>query len=133
MSKYPVKKAPAKPAVPHFPMTILCQRMPEGMVIIKGFKNFLTRKEIEAKYGKDVTNIYFASPFNVEKTFEKDGEIGIELFADGGNSDESGVMNIGDVFTGKDFSKVCANIKKCGELLHKIIDFQNNPIREVKL
>ena len=128
MTRYAPKKVPAKQD--HAPMTILCQRMPEGMVIIKGFENFLTRKELEEKYGEDIVNIYFASPVHAEKIFYASGQSRIEI-----EINEFRLIQIssGDVMTNKDFSKVCANIKKCGELLHKIIDFQNNPIREVKL
>ena len=111
--------------------TILYQRMPEGLVLIKGFRGFLTSEELETKYGKEVTAVYFSLPINVEKVVERNGEVAIELFRQG---EECGMINKGDVFSGKEFSKVLGSVRKCGELLEQIsASVKLNPIREFKM
>lgn len=94
------------------PATILYKKLPDNMILITGFDNFLSTDEVFEKYGLTVAKAYFAYPSHMSGSF---GALSL-----------SGMINCSILVTGhlcsKDgFSKIISHVKKCGSLLHDII------------
>jgi len=102
------------------PATILYKKLPNNMILITGFENFLTGEEIKEKYGKKVTDAYQRCPDSMLKRFSiNNGDIFIVLA-------DSSKFSAGDVLNKKEFSHLVQRIKKCGSLLHDIIAAVND-------
>jgi hypothetical protein len=117
------------------PATILYKKLPDNMILITGFENFLTADEIKAKLGEEVARIYFGYTDCMEKKFTNSGKENIQVgkkpmwsltfaISCGPNkivSNESNDVFVGDIYCKQDFSKLIGRVKKCGSLLHDII------------
>ncbi len=94
------------------PATILYKKLPDDMVLITGFENFLNLEEIFDKYGKIVSKAYMDFPYYMAGLLT--GAIylmGIDY----------STVTVGKIFNKHDFSRLIAHVKKCGGLLHDII------------
>ena len=94
------------------PATILYKKLPDDMILITGFENFKSIDDILDQYGRIVTTAYSAYPSHMSGlpgTMFLDGLFGF------------GAVRIGQVYNKKDFSTIIAHVKKCGCLLHDII------------
>jgi hypothetical protein len=93
------------------PATIFYKKLPNDMILITGFENFLSLEEIFDKYGKVIAKTYFDFPYHMA------GMTGA-LYLVGLNTTPT---IVGKVLSKDDFSKLVTHVKKCGGLLHDII------------
>jgi len=112
---------------------IIYKKLPGNMVMIVGFKNFMTTKEIKNKYGDDVAKAYVVvSDDSMVMTFESDGSCALKVpLGDGLMSH----IHIGDFYSDDEFSKIVASVKKCGNVLHEIVvafSIDSN-VKEIKI
>jgi hypothetical protein len=98
------------------PATILYKKLPDNMILITGIESFINVNEIFDKYGRIVATTY--ESYQCKMT----GEPGM-IFLSGLTG--FGVVRIGQVYNKHDFSKIIAHVKKCGGLLHDIIQAVN--------
>jgi hypothetical protein len=99
------------------PATILYKKLPDDMILITGFENFLDIEGILDKYGRKVASTYTAYPYNMSG-------VDVVIFPVG----LSGITSIrtGYVCNKSGFSKIVSHVKKCGGLLHDIIAAVNS-------
>jgi hypothetical protein len=99
------------------PATILYKKLPDDMILITGFENFLDIEGILDKYGRKVASTYTAYPYNMSG-------VDVVIFPVG----LSGITSIrtGYVCNKSGFSKIVSHVKKCGGLLHDIIQAVNS-------
>lgn len=114
--------------------TILYKKLPDNMILITGFENFLTADEVKAKFGEEVARIYFGYTSSMDKKFTEKGGVNIQI---GRKSffmvtaievkgpakliNDCHIVAMGDIYRKQDFSKLIGRVKKCGSLLHDII------------
>lgn len=98
--------------------TVYYKKFPNNLVIILGFSNFLTEAGLRRKYGDTVADVYLASLFCIKKKFYESGE----AFLVSGEDE----IYEGQVLTTKEFGKLIAFIRKCGENLQKIVKINND-------
>jgi len=91
--------------------TILYKKLPDNMILITGFENFLTADELLDKYGRVVAKAYLDYPYNMAAS------LGAVFLKGAGFS----FVSIGQVLNKCDFSTIVAHVKKCGSLLHDIV------------
>jgi hypothetical protein len=97
--------------------TILYKRLPDDMILITGFENFMRFDDIVDKYGRVVAITYNNYPSRIS------GDVfGVILY---GNNGKPG-LHVGDICKKVEFSEIIAHVKKCGGLLHGIIEAVNN-------
>jgi len=96
------------------PATILYKKLPDDMILITGFENFLNLDEIFDKYGRVIAKAY--SDYSYHMT----SSIGA-VFLSGMEPKYISHVAIGQLFNKHDFSMLIAHVKKCGGLLHDII------------
>jgi len=112
---------------------IIYKKLPNNMVMIVGFKNFMTAKEIKSKYGEDVAKAYVVvSDDSMVMTFESDGSSALKIpLGDGLMSH----VHVGDFYSDDEFSKIIASVKKCGNVLHEIVAAFNTDsnVKEIKI
>jgi hypothetical protein len=94
------------------PATILYKKLPDDMILITGFDGFLSLDEIFDKYGRVIAATYA-------------GYI-CHMFGVSGNLFLSGLgsttgIAIGKLLHKEELSEIIAHVKKCGGLLHDII------------
>ena len=94
------------------PATILYKNLPDNMILITGFENFLTLEEIMDKYGRVVMKAYADFPYHMS------GITGAIFLAGLGDAN---TIAISQIYSKIAFAKVISHIKKCGCLLHNII------------
>jgi hypothetical protein len=104
------------------PATILYKKLPDDMILITGFEGFLMADELEKKYGKLITETYAAYEYHIVKEFYSNGQESLEVVFN--DEDRDGVC-VNDVYGKHEFSKIIAHVKKCGGLLHDIIQAVN--------
>jgi len=102
---------------PSKPATILYKKLPDNMILITGFENFLTVDDIFDKYGRIITKAYIDFPYRMSGAHGAVFLFGLEHFS---------TIGIGQLFNKHDFSKLIAHVKKCGGLLHDIIQAVNS-------
>jgi hypothetical protein len=106
--------------------SILYKKMPGDMILITGFRNILTSKEIESKYGKEIWNIYQSSDFVVGR-YNAEGTFGISV------KDAFHVFP-GKVYQKKHFAGLVVTLKSAGKLLAGIVAAcKNAEVKEVEL
>lgn len=94
------------------PATILYKKLPDNMILITGFENFKSIDNILDQYGRVVAITYNNYPSRMS------GDVnGILLYGNNGKSS----LRIGEVCDKAEFSKTIAHVKRCGGLLHNII------------
>lgn len=98
------------------PATILYKKLPDDMILITGFENFLSIDDILDKYGRVVAITYNNYPSRISGD-----EIGVVLYGNNGKSS----LRVGETCEKVEFSKIIAHVKKCGGLLHDIIQAVN--------
>jgi len=49
------------------PATILYKKLPDDMILIAGFENFLSLEEIKSKYGDAIMKVYFDFPCHMSR------------------------------------------------------------------
>jgi len=117
--------------------TIHYQKLPEGRMLIIGFENFLSMDDIKEKHGDIIHDAYFQYPYFMDLCTDTDtGEKYLSLVHYGGGEDIESIQVVSkyDIFTRKEFSKIVAHIKKCGQLLHDIIDARiNGMVKSIKI
>ena len=94
------------------PATILYKNLPDDMILITGFENFLSIDDILDKYGRVVAITYNNYPSRMSGDMT-----GIILYGNNGKSS----LRVGETCEKVEFSKIIAHVKKCGGLLHDII------------
>jgi hypothetical protein len=99
------------------PATILYKKLPDNMILITGFENFLTMRGIQEKYGWDVISVYGGYP-----DYMMLGTECIHIYKDHSAS----TVPLNKIYNKKDFSSLIAHVKKCGSLLHDIIAAVND-------
>ena len=100
------------------PVTILYKKLPDNMILITGFENFLTADEIFKKYGEVVYKAYcVSSPTNMHKQFLNDGSEFVWLCL----PESTDRIFINQSCSKKQFAWIISHLKKCGGLLHDII------------
>jgi len=107
------------------PATIHYQKLPEGRILIVGFENFLSMDDIKEKHGDIIHDAYFQYPYFMDLCTDTDnGEKYLSMVHYGGGEDINSIQVVSkyDIITRKEFSKIVAHVKKCGQLLHDIID-----------
>lgn len=105
---------PPKPASK--PATILYKKLPDNMILITGFENFLTADELFDKYGRPVAKAYLDYPYNMAASLGA-------VFLKGASRS---FVSVGEVISKNDFSAIITQVKKCGSLLHDIIAAVND-------
>lgn len=129
------------------PATILYKKLPDNMILITGFENFLTADEVKAKYGEEVARIYFGYTTSMDKKFTEKGDINIQvgrkqfftvtaITVEGPAKliNDCHIVEVGDIYRKQDFSKLVGRVKKCGSLLHDIIAAVNNgPVKRITI
>jgi hypothetical protein len=103
--------------------TILYKKLPDNMILITGFENFLTADELTKKYGEDIADTYFAYDYHMAKEYYADGTI---LLSVDFNDEDCDTVRPGNVYQKHEFHKLVEHIRKCGGLLHDIIAAVNN-------
>ena len=98
------------------PATILYKKLPDDMILITGFENFLSIDNILDKYGRVIATTYNNYPSRISGD-----EIGVVLYGNNGKSS----LRVGETCEKIEFSKIIAYVKKCGGLLHDIIQAVN--------
>jgi hypothetical protein len=94
------------------PATILYKKLPDDMILITGFENFKSIDDILDQYGRVIAITYNDYPSHMS------GDVsGILLYGNNGKSS----LRIGETCDKDEFSKIIAHVKKCGGLLHDII------------
>ena len=94
------------------PATILYKKLPDNMILITGFENFKSIDNILDQYGRVVAITYNNYPSRMS------GDVnGLLLYGNNGKSS----LRIGEVCDKAEFSKIIAHVKRCGGLLHNII------------
>lgn len=106
----PLPKSTGKPA------TILYKKLPDNMILITEFENFLSLDEIFDKYGRVVATTYSAYSYF--------------MYGIPGSVFVAGLAGFGAIRTGQKYNKVefstfVSHVKKCGGLLHDIIQTVN--------
>ena len=103
-------------------------KFPGNLIRIEGFGNVLSEAEIAFEYGQPVADLYFdeACPIAMRRNYCQDGEESI-LIED---SEEDGpiYIHLGAIFSKDEFSELVNKMKKCGSILHEIIE-TNKDIR----
>lgn len=102
--------APVKPIGK--PATILYKKLPDDMILITGFEDFLSLDEIFDKYGRIVAAAYSGYQNHMF------GALG-GVFLPGLGSTAS--LMVGKLLHKQELSEIVAHVKKCGGLLHDII------------
>jgi hypothetical protein len=98
------------------PATILYKKLPDDMILITGFENFKSIDNILDQYGRLIAITYNNYPSRMS------GDVsGIILYGNNGKSS----LRIGETCDKAEFSKIIAHVKKCGGLLHDIIQAVN--------
>jgi hypothetical protein len=100
------------------PATILYKKLPDDMILITGFENFLSVVELEKKYGEVIADTYTKYPDKMVKVFDTFGVVRVHF----GYND---TVCIGDVFPKKAYCGFVQRVRKCGGLLHDIIQAVN--------
>jgi hypothetical protein len=105
--------------------TIFYKKLPDDMILITGFENFMSIDDILDKYGRVVAITYNNYPSRMS------GDVGgIILYGNNGKSS----LRIGEVCRKDEFSKIISYVKKCGALLHEIIAAVNDgDVKEVRI
>jgi hypothetical protein len=98
------------------PATILYKKLPDDMILIVGLEGFMSIDDILDKYGRIIAITYNNYPSRMSGDV-----IGIVLYGNNGKSS----LRIGEVCDKAEFSKIIAHVKKCGGLLHDIIQAIN--------
>jgi hypothetical protein len=98
------------------PATIFYKKLPDDMILITGFENFLTSRGIQEKYGFEVVNLYCTYPDYMS--------LGPDCVHVCRNSIPD-IISIGKMYNKDYFSKLVSHVKKCGGLLHDIIKAVN--------
>ncbi|MFH1146830.1 MAG: hypothetical protein V1736_03900 [Pseudomonadota bacterium] len=93
--------------------TILYKKLPDDMILITGFEGFLNIDEILDKYGRTIAIAYNAYPSHMTGFPNMISLVGIQ-------SNLSTIV-IGQIHCKGAFSTIVAHVKKCGALLHDII------------
>ena len=118
------KIIPAPPNPKGKPATILYKKLPDDMILITGFENFLSLDDIFDKYGRTVTKTYADYPYSMV------GVSGAIVLVGFGSSS----ARIGELFGKQKFSSLIAHVKKCGSLLHDIIRAVNDgQVRRIEI
>jgi hypothetical protein len=113
--------------------TILYKHLPEKMILITGFRNFLTKVEMVEKFGSTVAIAYEAYPCHMF-AHVRVRAILPEPFTYVEISDDEEDLEINMVLSNRDFGRLYSKVKKCGELLHKIrISLKENPIKALTI
>lgn len=94
------------------PATILYKKLPDDMILITGFENFMDADAILDKYGRRVAFTYTSYSYNMSGVAEIIFLVGLPGIIS---------VRIGYVCSKDTFSKIIAHVKKCGGLLHDII------------
>jgi hypothetical protein len=94
------------------PATILYKKLPDDMILITGFENFLSIDDILDRYGREIATVYATFSYQmsgIQSAIFLSGLVGF------------GAIRTGQVYGNQDFSTIIAHVKKCGGLLHDII------------
>lgn len=94
------------------PATILYKKLPDDMILITGFENFLSIDDLIDRYGRVIATVYATFSYKMS------GEQGA-IFLSGMAG--FGLIRAWQVYCKQDFSRIIAHVKKCGSLLHDII------------
>jgi hypothetical protein len=98
------------------PATILYKKLPDDMILITGFEGFLSLDEIFDKYGRVVATTYSGYSYYI---YGMPGSIFVSGLA------AFGAVRTGQIYNKVEFSHLIAHVKKCGVLLHDIIQAVN--------
>jgi hypothetical protein len=111
---------------------IIYKKLPGNMVMIVGFKNFMSAGEIKNQCGDDVLMAYRCKDYMV-KSFNESNGIPQLIVPDGNGL--SKYLYIDDLLSDDEFSKIIASIKKCGNVLHElIVAFKTDSnVKEIKI
>jgi len=104
--KFYTKELASKPA------TILYKKLPDNMILITGFENFLTADELMDKYGRVIAKAYNDYPYHMTASLSA-------VFMEG--LDRVSFIAAGQLFHKNDFTQIRNHINRCGSLLHDII------------
>jgi len=94
------------------PATILYKKLPDDMILVTGFENFMDIEGVLDKYGRKIASTYTSYPYNISGVPEIIFLVGLPGIVS---------VRIGYVCNKKVFSSIIAHVKKCGGLLHDII------------
>lgn len=98
------------------PATILYKKLPDDMILITGFENFLSADELLDKYGRVIAKAYDNYPYHMTSamgTVFMEGLTGVSF------------ITAGQIFSRDAFTQIRNHINKCGSLLHGIITAVN--------
>jgi hypothetical protein len=105
------------------PATILYKKLPDDMILITGFENFLTPNQLIEKYGSTVGGMYCGYPnhvYLIHSDIPKQGDY-LNLKSVVNWEEKSQRIQVNSLWSKKGFSTIIAHVKKCGGLLHEII------------
>jgi hypothetical protein len=107
-SKVLEEQAKSKPA------TILYKKLPDDMILITGFENFMGLDDIFDKYGRHIATLYDQYENHIFCHNDVLYIYGISLSC-------GGIVMIWQRLSKNEFSNLITHVKKCGGLLHDII------------
>lgn len=107
------------------------KKLPEDKVMITELSNFLSFDEILDKHGRVVASLYSGYSDNMVGV----GSNAVKL---SGEKIQMGMMSTilmkGSVFSHIEFQRIIVSLKKCGDLLHKlVVAVKSGEIKEVRL
>ena len=112
---------------------IIYQVMPEDKILILGFKNILTAKELRVRFGEEIANIYLGYPGHMRKEFTN---LGVERLTFFGADKRINVndplsipvslfpevecITVGSVITKKHFNRIVVQARTAGKLMSEV-------------
>jgi len=116
-----------------FPETrILFKELPGDRILITGFENFFTERQVKDQFGKDAYNAYRTSASSVFRRFN-DSTDSLSVIGVPEGSCRELFVHPGDIVLKKEFNSIYSTIKKCGNTLHQIILAVNGPEKSIKI
>jgi hypothetical protein len=123
MSTKKINQVKSQPTLTTVKSAQICyKKLPCDKILITGFWNILTAYEIRLAYGKQIADIYFRGEDCIKKVYCQDGNEAIEVYQS--NIDYC-TIRIGSVYKKKMFEEIVMQVKKCGNILHEIIEAVN--------
>jgi hypothetical protein len=108
--------------------SILYTALPDKRVMITGFSNIMTVKDIREVFGKVICKAYLSSDHHM--FLDYDPEEAGEVYLNTSHAD----IHINETMSNDDFHKLILYVKVCGNVLHGIVEaMRNQQTKSVKI
>jgi len=113
--------------------TILYKKLPDDMIMITGFENFLTPNQLIEKYGKTIAMLYCGYPNHIY-LIHSDVPNKSDYLKSVANGVESEPIQVNSLWSKKGFCTIVSHVRKCGGLLHDIIvAVRDGEVKRIKI